>query len=496
MKEVLYEVDQIRQLESWVFSEQYDTEYGLMIKAGSAAFELMTERWPEMKTLLVLCGKGNNSGDGFVLARLAQEAGLLVTVIAMAAVTEYEGPALKAAQACVSSSIDIRQYSGILDIKADLIVDALLGIGLRGVLSQDYQAIIRQANTLQSPILSLDVPSGLEANTGAVMSEAIKAEVTITFLGKKRGLFTGRAAEYCGEVVCHSLQLSDQFFSRLTASAEIATWNQVRGQLPRRKRDAHKGCFGHVLVIGGDYGFSGAVRMAAEAALRVGSGLVSVATRKEHLAVVSGTRPEIMCHPVGTEEDLYPLLEKISVVLIGPGLGTKKWAKMLLDAVLSYDCEKVLDADALNLLSEKQAHSNQWVLTPHPGEASRLLKTTTHWVQQDRFKAIASLQDRYRGIIVLKGAGTLIRDEGGGVKVCPQGNPGMASGGMGDVLSGVIAGFIAQGLSLSFSATLAVSLHAAAGDCAAAELGERGLLASDLLSYLPRLLNSKVESSQ
>nr|MCH9743897.1 NAD(P)H-hydrate dehydratase [Gammaproteobacteria bacterium] len=264
----------------------------------------------------------------------------------------------------------------------------------------------------------------------------------------------------------------------------------ARSLLPRRSKDTHKGNNGHVLVIGGDYGMGGAVRLASEAAARVGSGLVTVATRPEHVTIVSGSRPEIMCHQVTCREDLLPLLERATVVAIGPGLGKGEWGRELLEAVVESQLPMVLDADGLNILSEKPFTHEQWVLTPHPGEAARLLGISNKEIQADRFTAISHIIEKYHGVCVLKGAGTLVKSFNQSHElICPAGNPGMATGGMGDILSGVIAGFVAQGLSLAKAAEIGVLVHSVAGDMAAEKGGERGLLATDLMDFLRELVN-------
>lgn len=269
---------------------------------------------------------------------------------------------------------------------------------------------------------------------------------------------------------------------------EIASLQDL---LHRRPNDSHKGNFGHVLVIGGDYGMAGAVRMAGEAALRVGAGLVTVATHPEHVDVVSVTRPELMCHGIKNPAELKKLFERATVIVLGPGLGQSSWSQELFHAAVISNKPKILDADALNLLSKQVQKREDWILTPHVGEAARLLKSTTEAVQANRTSALNTLQDLYGGIIVLKGAGTLITGPEKKTSICNAGNPGMATGGMGDVLSGVIGGLVAQHLSLENSAKLGVCVHAAAGDLAAAEGGERGTVALDLMPFLRKLVNTK-----
>jgi len=271
---------------------------------------------------------------------------------------------------------------------------------------------------------------------------------------------------------------------------ETIALNTYAHYLQSRPRDWHKGLSGHVLMVGGNLGLSGAVRMAAEAALRVGAGLATIATRPEHAAMMNASRPEIMCHGVNSAAQLLPLLAKADVVVLGPGLGRSVWSKALWEAVLAAKhLPMIIDADGLNLLAENHQFNQQWILTPHPGEAARLLDETSSDIQQDRLKALTAIQKRYGGVCVLKGAGTLVIGPDKAPAICEAGNPGMASAGMGDVLSGVIGGLVAQRIPLIVAAKLGVYLHAMAGDLAAAAGGERGLIATDLLPYLRQLSN-------
>ncbi|MFP4160471.1 MAG: NAD(P)H-hydrate dehydratase, partial [Ectothiorhodospira sp.] len=324
---------------------------------------------------------------------------------------------------------------------------------------------------------------------GAVLGRAVRARATVTFIGLKRGLFTGEGREYGGQVHFDDLAVPAAVYGGMAPTAHRADAGGLQ-HLPRRRRGAHKGDFGHVLVVGGAPGMPGAVRMAAEAAARVGAGLVSVATHAGHAALIPLARPEVMAHGVTVPGDLDPLLERATVVAVGPGLGQGDWGRALLERVLAWEGPRVLDADALNLLAGAPQRRGDWVLTPHPGEAGRLLGWSTARVQADRPAAAAALQTRYGGVCVLKGSGTLVHD-GHGLTVCTGGNPGMASGGMGDVLTGVLAGAMAQGLADTpgETAVLGVCAHARAADAAAGEGGERGLLASDLFPCLRGVMN-------
>jgi hydroxyethylthiazole kinase-like uncharacterized protein yjeF len=276
-------------------------------------------------------------------------------------------------------------------------------------------------------------------------------------------------------------------------SVEHILLSQLTNYLKPRPRDMNKGGAGHVLVIGGGVGHSGAALLAAMAAYRVGSGLVSVATHTAHAAVLNLPCPEIMCYGIRFTAQLQALLVKASVVVLGPGLGQSVWARRLWRKVLATSLPLIVDADGLNLLAKNPVTRSNWILTPHPGEAARLLDSTTEFIQADRVMALKAMQERYQGVIVLKGAGTLVLTSTGVPSLCSAGNPGMATGGMGDILSGVIAGLVAQGVPLEDAAKLGVYLHARAGDLVAASKGERGMLASDLLPYLQLLVNGKNE---
>lgn len=269
---------------------------------------------------------------------------------------------------------------------------------------------------------------------------------------------------------------------------ETLRLEQFAEYIKPRPREFHKGKAGHVLVVGGNLGFSGAVHLAAEAALRVGAGLVSIATRPEHADTLNITRPEIMSHGVNSADELQPLLSKADIVVIGPGLGQTEWSQTLLTTVFNTEKKLIVDADALNLLAIHPCKKSQWILTPHPGEAARLLKSTTAEVQNDRQAAINLLHQQFGGVCVLKGAGTLVLGTDDELVLCTAGNPGMATAGMGDVLSGVLGGLWGQGIPMNIAAKMGVLIHALAGD-KAAEHGERGMVASDLMKYLRELMN-------
>jgi NAD(P)H-hydrate epimerase len=438
----------------------------------------------------VVCGAGNNAGDGYVVARLAAAAGMVVTVAALSEPRRLRGDAGKAWQEFERAGGDVVPFTGDLCAVADLIVDAMLGTGLARPLEGAWLHAVEAINAARVPVLAVDIPSGLDGATGAVLGDAVRADLTATFIGRKRGLYLGAGPERTGAIVFDDLGVPLERVSHVTPSLRLFDTRVQARVLPRRSRIAHKGHFGHVLVIGGNVGMAGAVRLAGEAALRAGAGLVSVVTRPQHVAAVTASRPELMCRGIDSVAELEPLLARAGVVAIGPGLGQDRWARDLLARVVESDRRLVVDADALNVLAERPVRRDDWVLTPHPGEAARLLGWTTADIQTDRTGAAAALCDRFGGVGLLKGRCTLIGRSGQLPYLIDAGNPGMASAGMGDVLTGLIAGLVAQQRDGDLLAAVACAafVHGKAGDAAAAG-GERGIVASDVLAHLRPWLN-------
>jgi len=484
----LYTAVQVRELDRTAIEEFGIPGLDLMEKAGAAVFRVLGECWPRAKAITVVCGGGNNGGDGYVVARLARQAGLDVAVLHLGDMARLRGDAAAMAEAYRRAGGDAEPFIR-LPRRTDVIVDAIFGTGLDREVTGGWSEAIEAINSHRAPVLAVDIPSGLHADTGIALGCAIEAKVTISFIGLKRGLFTAEGPQYAGKVIFDALDIPAGVYARQIISARRVDWAQQRQSLHPRHRSAHKGSYGHVLVVGGAPGYAGAARMAAEGAARSGAGLVSVATWPDHASTLGSGRPELMVHGVRRPADLQRLIERANVLVIGPGLGRSELASEFCKAALDSGRPLVLDADALYWLSVEPRTHPDWVLTPHPGEASRLLGEPTSGIQGDRFRAVGDLQARYGGIVVLKGAGTLIKGPGERrAAVCSGGNPGMATGGMGDVLAGLIGGLIAQGFAPEDASTMGVCLHAAAADKAARE-GERGLLASDLFPELRPLLN-------
>lgn len=485
----IYRVAEVRELDRRAIQDHGIPGYTLMTRAATAALRKLRARWPRAQRIRVVCGAGNNAGDGYVLARLAKTVGLDVRVGYVCDPAELTADARTAFAEAHAAGVPIAAFNARLCADADVLVDALLGIGLERPVVDEWAKAIAAMNSAAAPIIALDIPSGLHADSGAVLGCAIRAELTVTFITLKLGLFIGQGPDLIGQLSLAPLDIPQALFSDLVPAASLMEPTGLRAALPAaRARTAHKGQFGHVLMIGGQAGMSGAVRLAAEAALRCGAGLVSVATDPAHATVLNAGRPELMCHGVATVAELEPLLARATTLVVGPGLGQGPWAQQLLSVVWESQLPLIIDADALNLLAQAPQRREHWVLTPHPGEAARLLGQSVRDIQADRLAAVAELQKRYGGVVVLKGAGSLIADRVK-MRLCAAGNPGMASAGMGDVLSGVIGALCAQGLALADAAATAVMLHGLAGDAAAATGGERGMLAADLLPELRRLMN-------
>ena len=467
----------------------------LMARAGRAAFRELLNAEPEPEKLTVICGAGNNGGDGYVIAQLAHERGIPVTVYQVGDHGSLKGEAAAAHAAAQAAGVAMVAFGSQVLPRSGILVDALLGTGLKGPVRRDIRKIIRAINARGLPVLAVDIPSGLCADSGRVLGDAVVADLTVTFIACKRGLLTGAAADHVGELILDDLDVPAEVLATVPADAHCLDIDSLLPLLPIRAATAHKGDFGHVMVIGGDAGMPGAVVLAAVAAARCGAGLVSVATRPEHISAVISHCPSVMVHGVVSGQELEPLLERATVLVIGPGLGTGPWGEQLLQKAAATGKPMVVDADALNILSQgrllKDECRDNWILTPHPGEAARLLEADTARVQAGRFGAVTVLQQRFGGAVILKGAGSLVADGGGPVAVCPYGNPGMAAGGMGDVLSGILGALLAQGLPVNAAARLGVCLHGVAADIAAAD-GERGLLPADVIAELRELVNAGV----
>ena len=495
----LFDAVASREIDAYAIAHLGVSGYDLMNRAADAAFSALLQHFPGAGTIWVCCGKGNNAGDAYLVAKRAHQYGIRTIVNALVDPRELTGDAAAAhAEACRAGvSVGVGVSSAPAD--AELIIDGLLGTGLSGAPRAPFDAGIDAINAAGKPVLSIDVPSGVSAATGAVFDAAVRAAVTVSFITRKVGLYTGAGVSFAGLREFADLGVPADMY----VAAGIS-WLRWRPEiLPALDANTYKHRQGHVVVAGGDTSMPGAVAMATEAALRVGAGMVTALTRPQHGAPIVARTPEVMVrgfdHVAGAaaaaaNEEALELLGRADLVVLGPGLGRSAWSEALYEAV--EDCGKptLLDADGLYWLAARGIwRGGDLTITPHVAEAARLLGCAAADVQNDRLAAGRDLGQRFACRGVVKGAGTVVFSKSAAnIAICAHGNPGMATAGMGDVLSGVAGGLLAavaaDALNCDTRLASAVALHSAAGDAAASSRGQMSLLATDVIEALPRLL--------
>lgn len=483
----LYDAAALRRVESQACAALGGDEFELMRRAGASAWRYLLQHWPRAHRIVVVCGPGNNGGDGYVLAWHARQSGREVVVLRLSSHVPRAAAARRAHGTYLAAGGEIAEFAGAIPA-CDLVVDALFGIGLSRAPEGAAAALVEALGATTAPVLALDVPSGIDADRGHRPGVAVRATRTLQFIAAHPGLYTAEALDFAGERDTATLEVPEAAWEGVSPCAGLLTVPALSVLLPPRPRNTHKGRNGHVLCVGGDAGMGGAILMCAEAALRAGAGLVSIATRHRHVPAALARLPECMAAGVESAAQLVPLLQRADVVALGPGLGVEPWGRALADAALASGRPLVVDADALHLVGESGLGGCDAVLTPHPGEAARMLEVTSRQVQADRFGTAEHLARSTGCAVVLKGAGSIVAAPGRVAQVVAAGNPGMAVGGMGDVLTGVIAALRAQGLEAYDAARCGALLHAHAGDLAA-RAGERGLLPSDVLACLRTAAN-------
>ncbi len=506
----LYTPEQVREHEGAAAESAGVTKWQLMERAGQAVHKCLERRYPVPASVAVLCGGGNNGGDGYVVATLAHKIGYKVRVFASH--DQGNNQSLEAALALnlwLETGNEVESFADWADTTADVVIDALIGTGLKETVGEDLAAVIDDLNSRLLPVIAVDIPSGLHGDTGQVQGSAVMAAHTVSFIGMKRGLYTGAARDYCGQLWFAGLGVLEEFRLQTEPSAWRLESQQLKQWFPPRFEQHHKGHFGHLLIIGGHRGMAGAVRMAGEAALRTGAGKVTVVCEPGQETFVAGI-PELMVLGLDSSDTndaalFADLLEQATHIAIGPGLGQTSWGQNCWQTALAANKPMVVDADALNFLANAPLQRDNWILTPHPGEAARLLKTDTRSIQANRWQSVQALQQKYGGCVVLKGSGSLIQSATE-VAVCAAGTPALASPGTGDVLTGIVGGLMGQAQSLGLSqwevASAAVLVHSLAGESAANELGtinkkkhraarfvSRGLRASDLMAHIIQWIN-------
>lgn len=461
----------------------------------------------------LFAGRGNNGGDAYVAARHLKTMGFSVEVFLAGEAAAVTGDAREHLMRMRSEGIALREFNTLEEWEAlqatpeaagDVLVDALLGTGISGPARGPAVGAIEFINRFayRGQVVAVDVPSGLNSDTGVAEGSVVKADLTVTMGMPKRGLVAPAALDVVGGLEVIDIGIPVELSKPLESPVELITPMDVAAIVPRRSRSDHKGTYGQVLIVGGAAGYSGAVAMAAMAALRSGVGLVSVLTPTSVSSIVAPQVPEAMVHG-GAENDSGSLapdalerspltLDSFDAVLVGPGMTTHADTAAIVRQVLASAAPVVvLDADALNMAAASpgllSGSRKRTLLTPHPGEMARLLESTPAAVQQDRFGAALQAAERFGATVVLKGAGTIVAQKGAPLAVNLTGNPGMASGGMGDVLGGLMAGLAAQGLAPRDAAQAAVYLHGRAGDMAASFGSQAGMIATDVIDELPHV---------
>jgi NAD(P)H-hydrate epimerase len=491
----LYTAAQVRGIDYTAIHELGIAGYELMCRAGQAVVDTVGRHYPAAGHWLILCGPGNNGGDGYVVARLANEAGVRVTLCSLVDPGRLRGDAALAYADWQTADGETLEWPLPDDMSCDLALDALLGTGIDREVDGSFRQAIDYLNQLLCPTIAIDIPSGLNADTGCVMGCAVQAQVSVTFVGRKRGMYTADGPDFCGQISFDDLAIPALAASKHTGHAgTLLSPDYLAEVLRPRLRNSHKGSFGHVLAVGGIAGMSGAIRLCGEAALRSGAGRVTLATDPAHAGLVNLSRPELMVRGIDGDDELLALLNGDHVVAAGPGLGSTAWSESLLQACLATQAALVVDADGLNLLAsqsrQKTFERDHWILTPHPAEAARLLACSVAEIQRDRVLAATTIAKRYGACVVLKGCGSIVADPSGAYAICSLGNPGMATAGSGDVLTGIIVALLGQGLSCFEAACAGVLAHAQAGDLAAENIGEMALIAGDIIDQLPRVWRS------
>ena len=492
----------------------------LMESAGRAVVRAMTERIDELssRSILVVCGKGGNGGDGLVVLRTLACLGYDARAVVLAPFEGLSAEALDNLQAAlklglpVESAPTLEAWGDVLSqaASADVVVDAIFGIGLGEPPRGLYQRVIEDLNSLDTLRVALDVPSGLSSDSGMVPGVAFDADLTIALAAPKVCHFIPPASELCGEVEVVEIGIPPRFLASSEPKLETIEPASLAEAIPRRRRLSHKGTYGHLLILAGSVGKTGAAVMAAEAALRTGVGLVTVASAKSAIPMMAPRLPEAMWEPLPetdsgavsrrAESRLRELLRERSAFALGPGLGTDDDTVALVrDIVAASEIPTVVDADGINALARNPRSipsgpagpaDHALALTPHPGEAGRLLGSSAQEVESDRLRAARRLAQETRAHVLLKGHRTLVSDPRGNVQVNLTGNAGMATGGTGDVLTGILGALLAQGVDFAEALSLGAHLHGLAGDLAAAEIGETSLVATDLIGKLPEALRS------
>ncbi len=496
----------------------------LMENAGRGVVEIMEKHFGAMrgKTVIVICGKGNNGGDGYVVARHLFNKGAKVIVLLLWKPSEQKGDAKITFESIlkISSKFKKHQMLQIKELKSshtlrllpkqDIIIDAIFGTGFSGEVRESYKSVIEWINKTDAKKVSIDIPSGVNADNGEVSNVAVKADLTVTMALKKIGLITGKGMSYAGKVEVVDISMPKEIVTLQKPATFIVHGEDVRKVLPTRSLNAHKHSVGKIFVLAGSTGFTGAAAMTASTAMKAGAGAVVLGTPKSVYPIIAKKLTEVMVEPLpDTEEGTLSLaaydkilnhLKWADLLICGPGISrNQETCQLIWRLILEYNKKILIDADGLNNLSEKISFlknhtSREIIITPHTGELSRLTGLSSTEIEKNRVTIARQIAKQFRLTIVLKGASTITASEDGNVYINSTGNPGMASAGMGDVLAGLIGGLWAQGMNRTEAAYVGVYLHGYAGDMAKNKYGEKSLLAMDVQGFLPKSI-LEIESS-
>lgn len=477
----------------------------LMENAGKSLFHVLQKHYFDLlnRNILMVAGKGNNGGDGFVVARLLREKGAEVHICLAASQDDLKNESLENFKRCETLRIPIFSYTPQALKKqlkeTHLVIDALFGTGLHSVLNPSIRKLIQIINSKNIDVVSIDIPSGVHGDTGEIMGQAIKAKITVALGLPKLGLILSSGIDCTGQLEIENIGFPKSLLEKAKSDVYLLTSEDIQKKIPKRLKSTHKGQAGRVLIVAGSQGKMGAAVMAVQSAFRSGAGLVTLLTQKEILKILSPQVKEAFLNSFVTHEEKYKkYLDQTDVSAIGPGIGFSVEAKNLLKWTFMYSkVPVVIDADGLTILSQNLSWLKKTkapvILTPHPGEMARLLNISTQKVQKDRLSIAREFSQKHHVFLILKGAATLVASPQGKVFINNTGNPAMATAGMGDVLTGMIVSFIAQGLAVQDALKSAVYLHGFAADqWVFNKKASRGLLASDIIKMLPEMIESYV----
>lgn len=477
----LYTPESVYQLDRAAVEQDGFSETELMQHAGARVWREVIFRWPSVSKVTIFAGSGNNGGDAFVVALCARASGVEIQMITMGDLARQSDTAKFYKQKWLDGGGQFEPWDG-QELEGEIVIDGLLGIGIQRALDEDWQSLIECINQQDLPLVAIDIPSGLDGATGNPRPVALVADLTVTFIGVKTGHFLAQGQDHCGELVFDDLGIS----SAVRAGVSPALGEIEECLLPApRLRDSHKYDYGHVLIVGGNDGMTGAVSLAAKAALRTGSGLVSALVHPAGCHALSVV-PEVMTR---SWDQLESLLPDASVILVGPGLGHDESAQAILSKITRASQPVIVDADALQPGFLKQLRSEQVIITPHPGEAARLLGQTSAGIQQDRILSCRELVEQFNCVAILKGSGSLVGSSEA-IEINLRGHAGMATAGMGDVLAGMVASLVGQGMDSYQAARSAVLIHALSAEHFAQGADISGLIASDVVDAIPQVIKN------